>query len=342
MNLGRCGMKQRYFTANHSSDEVVRNSSSGGVFTAITDEWFSVYKEKAVVYGCVMDERLKAKHVRATTIEERNRMRGSKYIASEVSGVYKSVLNDLQNKLYVLFSGTPCQISGLKSFLRVSEVNSDDRLLTVEIVCHGVGSNKFFDDYISHLEKKYASKAVNCSFRSKSRQGKSEDMEVVFENGKRYNASTTRYDWFYSAYIKNYILRPSCFSCRYSKIEREADICISDNWKEFYSDSPNKHFSAVIISSELGCKWFGMCTENLSFTEKCEEEIYQENLYNPSSKPDDIEKFWTVYKDGGYIEVQKYLGNNTIKGYIRSAAADFLNRFNLIDTVKKLKRAIKR
>ncbi len=335
-------MEQRYFTANHKNKDVIKKSSSGGMFTAITDEWLDAYKENAVVYGCVLDENLNAVHKRATTREERNAMRGSKYISSDISGTYNNVINDIKEDKHVLFSGTPCQIAGLKAFLNASDIKTCDNLLTFEIVCHGVGSNRFFADYISHLEKKYKSKAVSCNFRAKSRQGKSEDMEVLFENGKRYNAATTRYDWFYSAYISNYILRPSCYECKFAKPEREADICVSDNWNEFYSESPTRHLSAVIVTTQKGLEWFEKSSKNLDFAEKTLDGIYQMNLYEPSKKPERYDEFQSLYNsENGYLKAQKFLGNHTVKGYIRSFAVDMLYRLDLIDKAKKVLKRLK-
>lgn len=335
-------MEQRYFTANHKNEDVIKKSSSGGMFTAITDEWFEAYKEKAVVYGCVLDENLNAVHKRATTRQERNAMRGSKYIFSDITGIYNNVIKDIKEERYVLFSGTPCQVAGLKAILNAQKIKFFDRLLTFEVVCHGVGNNRFFADYIAHLEKKYKSKAVSCNFRAKSRPGKSEDMEVLFENGKKYNAATTRYDWFYSAYIANYILRPSCYECKFAKPEREADICVCDNWNEFASDSPGKHLSAVIITTEKGLEWFKKSSENLDFIEKTLDDIYQMNLYEPSKKPELYDEFQALYNsENGYLKAQKFLGNHTLKGYIRSFVIDMLYKFNLIDKAKKAVKCLK-
>ena len=148
-------MKQKYYVAIHNSNDIWKRSSSGGAFTAITDAWFEKYNESAVVYGCVFDENLNAVHIRTTTKVKRDRMCGSKYIQSNIAGIFKDVENDLNNGLYVCFSGTPCQIAGLKKYLECKKVEQKEYLLTIEVICHGVGSIKFFKDYIKDLEKKY-------------------------------------------------------------------------------------------------------------------------------------------------------------------------------------------
>ena len=184
-------MKQKYYVAIHNSNDIWKRSSSGGAFTAITDAWVEKYNESAVVYGCVFDENLNAVHIRTTTKVKRDRMCGSKYIQSNIAGIFKDVENDLNNGLYVCFSGTPCQIAGLKKYLECKKVEQKEYLLTIEVICHGVGSIKFFKDYIKDLEKKYKGKAFKCNFRTKRSPEKRQDMEVVFNNGKRYNASST-------------------------------------------------------------------------------------------------------------------------------------------------------
>lgn len=333
-------MEQRFFTAEHHSEDVLKNSSSGGMFTAITDAWFSKYADKAVVYGCILDEKLNAKHVRATTLVERNKMRGSKYISSNVSGIYKAVVNDLNSGLFVVFSGTPCQIAGLNSYLSVNRTEKHSHLLTVEVICHGVGSNRFFDDYISHLEKRYKSKAKSCNFRAKKQAGKLEDMEIHFANGKKYCASTTRFDWFYSAYGA-YILRPSCYDCKFARKERVSDISIGDNWNGFNSQS-NKNYSSVIITNtDFGFEWFNNASSCFDYEEKSFEDIDQPNMNRPSPKPQDYDGFMKAYNDGGYLKAQEFLGNNTFKGYLRSFIADILYKLNLIAAAKSAERFIK-
>lgn len=335
-------MEQRFFTATHYNKDVLKKSSSGGMFTAITDVWFSEYKDKSAIYGCIMDKNLNAKHIRATNVAERDKMRGSKYISSDVSGIFKMVEEDLKKGIYVLFSGTPCQIAGLKSYLSAVKAEKNEHLLTVEVICHGVGSNRFFNDYISYLEKRYKSKAVSCNFRAKSRPGKIQDMQVEFVNGKRYTASSTKYDWFYSAY-GSYILRPSCYSCKFAKKERVADISIADNWNDYNSDDGSRHGSVIITNSDFGFAWFEKASYCFDYKETSFEETHQPNMRAPSPKPQKYGEFWSIYNtENGYLKVQRFLGNNTLKGRVRSFVVDILDSLNLIGVIKSVKRLIKR
>lgn len=109
-------MNQLFLAACHKDSEVEKKSSSGGAFTAITDAWFDDYGDKAVVYGCVFDEFLNVKHIRADSREQRDRMRGSKYVVSDVSGIYKSVAEDIKSGFFVAFPVLPVKLLLFKAF----------------------------------------------------------------------------------------------------------------------------------------------------------------------------------------------------------------------------------
>lgn len=334
-------MEQLFFSGYHNDPDVVKKSSSGGAFTALTDAWFDEHGDKAVVYGCVLDNDLKAMHCRSVTREDRDRMRGSKYISSDMTGVYRQISEDIKNGRYVLFSGTPCQVVAVKLFLKNAGVGCENNLLTLDFICHGVANKKFFHEYIQHLEKKYRSKAVYCSFRAKTRPGKLQAMEVRFENGKRYVSPTTKHDWFYSAYLKSYIVRSSCFKCRFAKTERASDVTVADNW---FGVNVLKGYgeSLLIINTEKGEMLSKKCRVETSFSQKEDrDEVYSEQMSMVTNKPDDYEIFHQIYKNHGFFEVQRYIGNNTVKGRIRFFIARIVDRLNLVNTIKTLKKKMK-
>lgn len=326
-------MEQHYYAAMHINEDICRKSSSGGAFTAITDAWFAAYPSKSVVYGCAMDEQLRAKHIRATNQQQRDQMRGSKYIGSDMSGVMRLVEQDLKNDLYVLFSGTPCQIAGLKSFLNVKGVECGSRLLTLEVICHGVGSVRFFEDYIQSFEKRYKSKVVRCNFRGKCRPGKRQQMVLGFANGKTYESPSIRYDGFYSAYLRNFILRPSCYVCPYARQEREADISIADDWRAVSEQTSR---SLVIANSEAGWKWADTSLMYMRYEEIAAEQVFQPNMHHPCEKPADYDSFWSEYHRSGYSGTQKILGNDDIKSNLKKVAIHFVYHFRILDTLKLL------
>lgn len=332
-------MQQKFYAAYHKDKSIEKASSSGGAFTALTDQWFAYYAEEAVVYGCIMDENLLAKHIRADNREDRNKMRGSKYIGSDISGVFPAVERDINLGKYVVFSGTPCQIGGLQSFLKAKKIRYSRQLLTVEVICHGVGSVRFFQDYIHKMENRYKSKAIACTFRTKSQPGKKQDIAIWFSNGKRYNASSTRYDWFYSGYLGNFVLRPSCYQCKYASRERVADISIADHWADEQGEMVSR--SLMIANTELGEEWIAAANRDMEMEMISWQQVHQPNMQKPSEKPLNYDAFWACYKQDGYLAAQKMLGNHTLKGYARSAVVSILYRLHLIVLVKYLRSKVK-
>lgn len=331
-------MQQRFFSAIHSDINVRRSSSSGGAFTAITDAWLSEYKDKAVIYGCILDNNtMTAKHIRVTDAKGRDSLRGSKYIASDMSDVFSQVADDLRLGNHVIFTATPCGIAALKIYLDKQGVDDLSDLLLIDFVCHGVGDTHFFQEYIAHLERKYKSKAVRCSFRGKSAPHKISDMLVEFENGKRYSSSATKLDWFYSLYYGNYILRPSCFTCKYTSLQRVSDITLGDCWGQLTADY-SATSSLIIASSSRGYEWIKLSLQNMSYIELTEDTVVQAHLQSPADKPADYDEFWQIFRSEGYLSAQKFAGNNTFSAKLKSMMADFLDKTKLLSLLKKLSR----
>ncbi len=266
-------------------------------------------------------------------------MRGSKYIESDISGINAQVEEDLKNGLYVVFSGTPCQISGLKTYLRNKGIETEENLLNVEVLCHGVAENVFFKDYIGYLEERNNSKAVQCNFRGKKKSGSLQNMQIIFENGKKYIASSTKYDWFYSAYLGNFVLKPACYECKFAKPERYADITIGDNWSGY--EERKKDESLIITNGILGDKWINRAFEDMEFCVTEFDKIHSDFLNSPPQKPQSYDEFWNIYEKSGYLSAQKFIGNNTLKGKCKSLIAFVLDKLHLIGFAKKIKRILK-
>ena len=166
-------IEPKVFAARHKDEEVRAASRSGGIFTALSD---TVFEKGGVVYGCVLDKRMHAVHVRATNEAIRDLMRGSKYIQSQMGDSFKSIKSDLEAGRHVLFSGTSCQVAGLKRFLG-KEWNN---LLCVDIVCHGVPSPNVWKEYLKWQESKKNNKIIKVDFRNKRDYGWREHIECKF------------------------------------------------------------------------------------------------------------------------------------------------------------------
>lgn len=294
--------KQPKVYAVQHIDECTRAASrSGGIFTAISD---LIIKNNGIVYGCVLDENFKAVHIRADNVENRNRMRGSKYIQSKIGDTYKNVKDDLAMGKKVLFSGTSCQIAGLKKYLG----QEYDNLLCVDIVCHGVPSPKVWKAYLKWQENKNKSNVKAVDFRNKKDYGWRDHTEtLLFENGQSVSSKI-----FTNLFYEHSILRPCCYECPYKSVMHPGDITIADYWgieKAAPEFDDNKGVSLVLVNNELGEKVFDSVKDAIKWKETKLEDSMQPPLKAPFPKPEGRKVFWSDFanKSFNYI-ANKYAG----------------------------------
>ena len=166
------------YAARHKDMDEVMKSRSGAAFVAISDY---VLEQGGVVYGAGYTDHFRVVHKRAATKEERDEFRGSKYVQSDLTGVFQKVKTDLKNGLTVLFSGTPCQTSGLNSYVGKKLRN---KLILVDIVCHGVPGPYLWRDYLSYIENKQGDEIILVNFRDKGIFGwKAHKESFIFKMG---------------------------------------------------------------------------------------------------------------------------------------------------------------
>lgn len=234
--------------ARHKEKAVYDNSTSGGVFTAIAEK---VFLKGGVVYGCAYDESLRPIHQCAENLELLSAMRGSKYVQSDTGSAYRDVKERLKECRFVFFTGTPCQVAGLYSYLG----NTDkENLLTADIVCHGVPNQEVFKKYIQFLERKYHHKITDLKFRNKRFEWERPVISADFDNGgSKWWFSTT--DVFYESFNHANLQRPSCFNCKYACPTRCGDITIGDFWgyqKANLKMSVKDGVSCCLLNTEKG------------------------------------------------------------------------------------------
>ena len=215
------------YAATLSDKTLIKNSTSGGVFMAMA-EW--VLSKGGYVFGCVWDENMNAKHVCAESMEQVLPMQGSKYVQSNVGNIYVEVKRKLQDGRHVLFSGTPCQVAALKSYLGGKEY---ENLITLDLICHGVPNNKFFHQFLSVLEKKYKGKVTDFHFRHKKPDWQHSCVWMEIKRGKKrlyreLSYIESLYSTLYSG--KNQCSRQSCSQCKYACNKRVGDMTIGDFW----------------------------------------------------------------------------------------------------------------
>ncbi len=231
MNNGSSCIEQNstYMMGWHKDKEILKSSSSGGAFSALASE---ILSRGGTVFGAVKSaENQKVIHKAVNTEEGMKDLRGSKYFQSDVQNVYRQVRECLSKDEYVLFSGTACQIAGLYAFLGNDK---KEKLLTIDVLCHGVANKKVVDEYIASQEKRHGKKITDYSFRVKAgkegwSKGNGTRMKLQFSDGTEYIAERP-YDTFFIGFNNNFILRESCYVCRFCSPNRIADFTIADFW----------------------------------------------------------------------------------------------------------------
>ena len=290
----------KIYAVKHKNDGIRCESRSGGVFTALSDV---ILSNKGVIYGCVLDKNLEVIHIRAETEGDRNRMRGSKYVQSKLGDTFKHIKNDLIDGRLVLFSGTSCQVAGLKSFLG----KNYERLLCIDIVCYGVPSAKLLESYLQWQMKRNRKKITWVDFRNKKDFGWSDHVESLYtETGDKINSRV-----YTQLFCGLNGMRPSCYKCLWKSINHPGDITIGDYWgidKAVPEFNDNKGVSLVFVNSEKGTKFFEQIEEDIIWKqtriEKC---MLQKPLVEPYEEPESRERFWKDFnnKDFEYI-ARKY------------------------------------
>ena len=201
--------------------EFVEGSSSGGVFPALAR---NVIAAGGVVYGAVFNPDMTVGHMAAETMSEVGRMRGSKYVQSDLYDSFGEIKEYLKQGRPVLFSGTPCQVAGLNRFLG----KKHDSLLTVELACHGVPSPGVWEKYLDALSRKYGGMVSEVKFRDKSRSWRNYDFTVSI--GDTRVSVPHHEDPFMALFLQNMTLRPSCYECPSKGGRSHADIILADLW----------------------------------------------------------------------------------------------------------------
>ena len=263
------------YAARHKDMTEVETSRSGAAFIAISDY---ILENGGVVYGAGYTDHFRVVHKRATTKEQRNEFKGSKYVQSDLSGVFRQVKQDLRAGLTVLFSGTPCQTAGLHSYVGKK---LRENLFLVDIVCHGVPSPFIWRDYISYLEKKHGSEICYVNFRDKDMFGWHAHKET-FKFVKNGGGKTS----FTFLFYKHIMFRHSCGACKYTNLQRPSDITIADFWGWEKTDktinADDKGVSLVLCNTEKGRKLFDAVKVQMNVIPAELENCIQPNLKHPT------------------------------------------------------------
>lgn len=305
---------------------LLASSASGGIFSIIAN-W--VLSRNGVVFGATFDSSWRVIHEPVMNHQALGKLRKSKYVQSDTQDCYKEAQKLLQKGITVLYSGTPCQIAGLKKFLGSSKY---ENLICVEIICHGVPSPKVWRRYISELEEHFEGNLLSYDFRYKQKRQtevitgienygwKSPKVRAEFDNGKIFQIFFEK-DVFTGGFAQNLYLRPSCYLCQwnYSILDSISDYTIGDYYG-IEKEHPNFDYemgaSAVIINTHKGKKLFEMLLQDLDFLETTVEKISNRNipLLNPPKKHKNRERFFVDFINNNYTSlldlIRQSLGYN--------------------------------
>lgn len=312
---------QKAYAAVHKDSAVLEKSTSGGAFTALAD---TIFAQDGVVYGAAMLNGMQVKHIRTENRTTFADLRSSKYLQSDTGTTYQMVEQDLKQGKSVLYSGTPCQIDGLKCFLRKEYEN----LYTADIVCHGVGSQAYFDKYMEFAKERYG-KIKALRFRSKEYTGWSCGGGVVVvgtSNSEKKIPYRDFDNYYYSYFLSGDIYRKCCYSCKYANTKRVGDFSLGDYWGVEALNLPlqtENGCSLLLVNNDRAEKLL----ETVTDLDKVETTIEQaahcnKQLNEPSRLPESRQKRIGEYESMSGQQIQKvYLKTHrktVVKGKLKA------------------------
>ena len=305
------------YAAQAKDKNKLKRSASGGAFQMLAEH---ILEKGGVCYGCNSywnESGIHARHLRVDKLKDLPLVLNSKYIPSIIGESYSEALEDLKTGKTVLFSGTPCQIQGLKAFL-----NKDyEKLLTVDVICHGIPSTKLFNDYIKEEEKKYGIKIVDYGFRDKSVSWGSNFYYRYYKNGDnnykiRMKHLPKEASSFEIQYLRGNISRENCYTCSLASKDRVSDFTFGDFWEievahpELVTNgNPNlvlRHgISCILANTEKAKKYIDVLEEKMVIYEVDVESIvaHNGNLRVSSEKGKDRERVLQNLRNSGYISI---------------------------------------
>lgn len=289
----------------NKDDKVRMDSSSGGVFSAIAED---IINKGGVVYGATLmveNNIPNCKHIRCKNIEELARLRKSKYIESDLTDIYCEVKNDLKNGVEVLFSGTPCQIGGLITFLKKDYEN----LTTVDCICHGIPSKKLLEKYFNELKLIFHNEVKSFEFRNKFEGWLDYSIKAEYKDGG-VSSWVARDTSYMKLFFSDMFIRESCFRCQFKGLNRKSDITIGDFWGvnrffELSHENLKKGVSVIICNSKKGKKILESLEDSLELFQADESIFETTNIYLKQSavRPYDKNRFKNSLKNNNLDEI---------------------------------------
>ena len=312
-----------YYAGQLKNKEDLFEVSSGGAFWAFAQ---AVIEKGGVVYGAIQENVDHVFHIRASRLEEIKLIRRSKYFQSDIGLSYQHAKEDLKNGLMVLFSGTGCQIAGLKAYLNKDFGN----LFTCDVVCHGVPSRKVWNKYRLEKEEKEGKRIVNLVFRDKSFGWSKNHYKITYDDGTIEKEFSDK-QLFHAGYLSGLFYRPSCGDCHFASLPRVSDITLADFWKyEGRFRQPEKDYgvSLITVNNDKGNSLLQLSSKYFDFDSTDEDLALSSCKHldeHPSENPYRA-AFFKKFDESGYY----------------STAEKFITKTNDISILKRIVRKIQR
>lgn len=255
--------------------------SSGGLFGVFAQ---AVLSEGGIVFGAAFDKNLKLKTTSAETEEELIPLYKSKYLLCDTNQQFRAIEQELQKERFVLYCSSPCQIAALKRYLK----KDYSHLLTIDFICHGVGSQTLFDESIAYTEKREEIQIQAVTLRYKKAKASSHYYQYGYlKNGKLRQRSDLYFSFpYYYAYCKQLACRDSCYDCKYASCERVGDITVGDfHTIERYMPKIDRFagVSMLLINTQKGKKWFDTVASKLEYYPMEKDVLYANNRFSRGS-----------------------------------------------------------
>lgn len=328
--------KTAYIVRNNDP-EIVRSSTSGGAVTAFSKE---ILKNGGVVFGGAFDDNFDVRHTHAETENELSKFRSSKYVQSDMGSTYTEVKQLLDSGRSVMFAGTPCQVEGLKYYLR----KPYDNLFTIDFVCRAVPSPFVWKKYREFMQKKFGSEITYANFREKTYGYHSANLTLRFANGKK-SIENTNTDYMLKSFFKGICSRPSCYDCKFREAGRVSDLTVFDCWDitRYVSRlaDDDKGYTAVIIQSTKGAEMLEKAKHNLIVYPADSKLLFGNDGHMAMENPEchkNRKEYFEMLNSGSNIEqaVKKYIPIKTSRK-IFGKFRGFFYKTGILRLLKKLK-----
>lgn len=296
------------YGAINKCEDILLHSSSGGVISELCRE---ILTQGGAVCASTYDyDSHNLQHTLIEDISGIEKIRGSKYFQSDILGVYKTIEQFLKQETNrkILFIGTPCQCAAIKSYLNVKHIPMDN-LICVDIICHGVGSNQIWSDFVNSIEKNNKVRIIKVTFKDKRRGWLLPYAVAIGENGKEFDLCD-----YMTLYNKHLIMRDECHACSFASTNRMGDITVGDLWNvqkinpAFYNENG---VSSVLCNNEKGNSLFLTVIEKFYTITISVKDSIQPNMLHPTPKNPLSDAFWREYQNKGFEYVRKKYASKT-------------------------------